>query len=93
MLITEENFSGVVCRDSGFVQQIDPRGPKPQANFCNTRLWLDYLFIKDKSLFYQRFWPVISALDTKGYNLCLPIVQRVYDQVSLLIFGKRLQRF
>jgi hypothetical protein len=22
MLITEENFSGVVCRDSGFVQQI-----------------------------------------------------------------------
>jgi hypothetical protein len=21
MLITEENFSGVVCRDSGFVQQ------------------------------------------------------------------------
>jgi len=28
MLITEENFSGVVCRDSGFVQQKVPADRK-----------------------------------------------------------------
>jgi hypothetical protein len=43
-------------------QQVDARGPKPQVDFCNTRLWVDYIFIQDKLLFYQRFWPVILSL-------------------------------